>query len=100
MIKVEARLSKKAIVFRQDVAKLNTFDSMLALEPKVLHISCHGFRTPEESLLFEKPGGEGFRVKKEDLRTLIKKKAEDIDLVYLAACTSAFAGQMFYDFGV
>ena len=44
LIKVEARMSKKQIVFKQDVAKLNTFDSMLALEPTILHISCHGFR--------------------------------------------------------
>ena len=47
LIKKEARLSKKAIVFKQDVARVNTFDAMLALEPKILHISCHGFDKPE-----------------------------------------------------
>ena len=92
MIKMEARLSKKQIVFKQDVAKPNTFDSMLALEPKILHISCHGFRTPEEALLFEKPAGEGVRVTKDDLRSLIQQKAGTLDLVYLAACTSEFLG--------
>ena len=72
-IKAEARLSKRQIAFRQEVAKLDTFDNMLALEPKILHISCHGVTTPEEALLFEKPGGEGLTVKKDDLQPLFEK---------------------------
>ena len=87
-------------MFRQDVAREDKFDRMLSLQPKVLHISCHGFRVPAESLLFEKPGGEGVRVTKEELQHKIKEKADDINLVYLASCTSEFVGQMFFDFGV
>ena len=91
-IKSEARRSKKNIVFRKNVAKLNTFDNMLALEPKILHISCKGFTTPEEALLFEKPGGEGIRVKKDDLFPLFKKKADKIQLMFLTSCTEEFSG--------
>ena len=73
---------------------------MLSLQPKVLHISCHGFRTPAEALLFEIPGGEGIRLKKEVFNDKLMDKADQIGLVYLASCTSEFVGQMFFDFGV
>ena len=81
---------------------------MLALEPKILHISCYGRTTPEEALLFEKPGGEGLAVKKDDLQPLfekIKRKQDDkvidfIDLIFLTASSDDFQGRMFFEFGI
>ena len=87
---------------------------MLALEPRILHICCPGFTElasrrvsasePEEVLMFEKPGGEGFKVKGKDLKPLIKTKADKIDLVFISIFAPEsgedFTGQMFFDFKV
>ena len=53
-----------------------------------------------ESLLFESAAGKGEKITKNELHNLISKKSGQIDLVFLAACTSQFVGEMFQSFGV
>ena len=53
-----------------------------------------------ESLLFEEAAGKGERVTKTMLQGIVDQNGCQIDLVYLAACTSQFVGEMFHEFGV
>ena len=95
------------------MATKRSFDEILANEPKIIHISCHGLIEASksktaaaknndvvESLLFEDVAGKGDKISKPVLHELIAKKGGQIDLVYLAACTSQFVGEMFQSFGV
>ena len=56
--------SEKSIRFKSMVATTENFGEMLELEPKILHISCHGIRKEKEYfLLFENEAGEGNLIK-------------------------------------
>ena len=81
---------------------------MLSENPKILHISCHGLKIDvknvvhdkemidkENCLLFEKPNGEGELMNSETLNKSIKQQLPNLDVVFLAACNSEFAGKIF-----
>ena len=104
-VKLIKRLAKQqnvGVMFKKSVATKRSFDEILANEPKIIHISCHGLiekrtvgvASPRnqnnmmESLLFEGAAGKGEKINKNELHQLISKKSSQIDLVFLAACTS------------
>ena len=81
---------------------------MLKQNPKVLHISCHGLRIElkssmyekakdekENCLVFEKDNGEGDLVDAFLLNKLISNARPKLDVIFLAACNSEFAGKVF-----
>ena len=81
---------------------------MLSKNPKILHISCHGLKIElrhstlirdraekENCLIFEKENGEGQLVDAASLNKLIKKALPKLDVIFLAACNSEFAGKVF-----
>ena len=85
---------------------------MIAKEPRVLHISCHGLnivsphasfqmRVPEQEnyLLFERENGEGELVSFDDLNRIIKKAMPKLEVVFFAACNSEIIGKLFQKCG-
>ena len=49
----------------------------------------------ENCLIFEKENGEGQLVDAASLNKLIKKALPKLDVIFLAACNSEFAGKVF-----
>ena len=86
---------------------------MLSENPKILHISCHGLRIElkqgfykdkdkiekENCLLFEKENGEGHLMTAKLLNKALKKQLPDLNVIFLAACNSEFAGKIFLKCG-
>jgi hypothetical protein len=82
---------------------------MIRLEPKVLHISCHGIRNELHTmrlnfdgvkedghfLLFENSYGAGELVSAKQLRLLMQSTEHQIDVVFVAACDSEDIGRIF-----
>ena len=81
---------------------------MLQENPRILHISCHGLKLDlkriqfdnermekENVLVFEKENGEGDLINSKLLNKMIWEKTPDLDVIFLAACDSEFAGRIF-----
>ena len=81
---------------------------MLQENPRILHISCHGLKLDlksvqydkekvekENVLVFEKENGEGDLINSKLLNKMIWDKTPDLDVIFLAACDSEFAGRIF-----
>ena len=78
-------------MFKKSVATRRSFDEILANEPKIIHISCHGMQEKKatnpllksprntdnvvESLLFEGAAGKGEKISKNELQKLISTKS-------------------------
>jgi CHAT domain-containing protein len=83
-------------------------------EPSIIHICCHGVandrwsayeKTTQDDrcLLFESNEGDSHLVSQKKLKELLQQEQEiirNIDLVFLAACTSEVNGKIFKELGV
>ena len=112
-IKHLMKQSERKLAFKSDVATDSNFIQMLSENPKILHISCHGLKIElktgfyrdkektekENCLLFEKENGEGHLINSKHLNRSIKKQLPDLDVIFLAACNSEFAGKIFLKCG-
>ena len=83
LIKNLAKQQNVGIMFKKSVATRRSFDEILANEPKIIHISCHGMQEKKainpllksprntdnvvESLLFEGAAGKGEKITKNEL---------------------------------
>jgi CHAT domain-containing protein len=115
-IKNKAKESRKAIIFQKSVLTTSRLLEMLKKEPSVIHISCHGLTNIRDNLgskfeetrdqgnflIFETDQGESNLVSHKKLKELLKNeqsRIKEIDLVFLAACTSESNGQLFKELG-
>ena len=105
--------TEQKLVFKGQVATIENFSQILSENPKILHISCHGLRLSEKRstitkddvneienfLAFETKSGEGELINYKTLKKLIAQKVPDLDVIFLAACNSEFAGEIFLKCG-
>ena len=96
------------------VATKKSFSEMLAKQPRILHISCHGVENSRENmgtssqsmrqqgnfLLLENSAGEGELISQMNIEKLVKSHLPDLDLVFVAACQSEFVGKIFQRCGI
>lgn len=90
------------------MATKSNFEEMLALAPMILHISCHGIDNTQQTmranyeevkeegnfLLFETFEGAGELVSAKQLRQLVERSGQTLNVIVVAACKSEFIGEI------
>ena len=112
-IKGIMKATEFSLAFKSSVATPGRLTEMLKESPRILHISCHGLNLTVKAgptydrdkaektncLLFEKENGEGHLMDSLRLNALIRQALPDLDVIFLAACNSEFAGRIFLKCG-
>ena len=97
------RRSKKKLSTWFDITKVDTFSSVIRMNPKILHISCHGSYEDNNGksefyLHFEDDYGRLFKFDLENLSELLTPDNEEkaqIEVVFVSACHSEAIADVF-----
>ena len=110
MIKDTLKQTNKAIKFQSKVATKSNFEQMISQKPVILHISCHGIKNERRTnigldyeevkengnfLLFESYEGKGELISAKQIRKLLEKSQQKLNIVIIAACDSEYIGKVF-----